>query len=253
MIKVILNGCDGKMGHVIQNIIQNDENLEIVAGIDINHSDAYPFPVYTYMLDCDMHADVIIDFSTAVAVNHVLDYANSKKIPAVICTTGLSDETIEYLKLLSKTIPIFFSANMSIGVNLMINLAKKATSILSDSNFDIEIIEKHHNQKIDAPSGTALAIANSINETLNNQYFYKYDRTKERKKREQKEIGIHSIRGGNIVGEHEIIFAGKDELFSLKHIASSKEIFAVGAIKAAKYIVTKQAGLYDMGDLMNEL
>lgn len=251
MIRVIMHGCNGKMGQVIGDIIKDADDMEIVAGVDIQHTTTYTFPVYMDINDCDMPADIIIDFSTASVVPTVLNYAVIKKIPAVICTTGLSSETIEYMKEISKQIPIFFSANMSIGVNLMINLAKKASEILSDANFDIEIIEKHHNQKIDAPSGTAIAIANSINETLNNQYSYKYDRSKEREKRNKKEIGIHSVRGGTIVGEHEIIFAGKDEILELRHSAMSKEIFAVGAVKATRYLISKEAGIYDMGDLLS--
>lgn len=251
MIKVILNGFNGKMGHVVRNIVQADENLELVAGIDINEPPECEVKVYKKIEDCKVKADVIIDFSTAKAVKSILDYAKLNKIPAVICTTGISDETIAYLKEVSAYVPIFFSANMSLGVNLMINLAKKAASILYDSNFDIEIIEKHHNQKIDAPSGTALAIANEINQALNNECSYKYDRTAQRVKRDKHEIGIHSVRGGNIVGEHEIIFAGLDEILEFKHTATSKEIFAVGAVKAAKYIVSKQAGLYDMGNLVD--
>lgn len=253
MLKIIMHGCNGKMGQVIGDMVKSDNNIEIVAGVDIQHTTTYTFPVYTNIVDCDMSADIIIDFSTATAVSTVLEYAKNKKIPVVICTTGLSKEIINNIKQSSKEIPIFFSANMSIGVNLIINLAKRATEILSDANFDIEIIEKHHNQKIDAPSGTALSIADAINETLNNEYHYKYDRSKERIKREKKEIGIYSVRGGTIVGEHEIIFAGKDETIEIKHSAMSKEIFAVGAIKAAKYLSTKEKGLYDMGNIMNEM
>lgn len=253
MLKVIVHGCDGRMGQVVEKIIKNDSSLELVAGVDIHHSTTYTFPVYNSIMDCDMPADVIIDFSTASAVMTVLEYSESKKIPAVICTTGLSEEVINYIKNVSNKVPIFFSANMSIGINLMSNLAKKAALVLSDSNFDIEIIEKHHNQKIDAPSGTAILIANAINDTLDNKYTYKYDRTKENIKRNKYEIGIHSVRGGNIVGEHEVIFAGKDEIFELKHCAMSREIFAVGAVKAAKYIVNKSNGLYDMGNLMDDM
>ena len=251
MVKLIMHGCNGRMGQVIGYIVKNDTEAEIVAGVDIQQTTTYTFPVFTNISDCDMKADAIIDFSTAAAVPAVLEYAKEKNIPAIICTTGLSQEIIEQIKETSKSVPIFFSANMSLGVNLLINLAKKATQILTDANFDIEIVEKHHNQKIDAPSGTALAIANAINETLDNEYTYKYDRTKQRAKREKKEIGIHAVRGGTIVGEHEVIFAGKDEIVELKHTAMSKEIFAVGAVKAAKFIVGKPAGLYDMGNLMN--
>lgn len=253
MLKAIIHGCDGKMGQVVGNIIKNDPNIEIVAGVDIRNTTTYTFPVYSSIIDCDMPADVIIDFSTASVVMTVLEYIEVKKIPTVICTTGLSENVINYIKDVSNKVPIFFSSNMSIGINLMTNLVKKAALILSDSNFDIEIIEKHHNQKIDAPSGTAISIANAINDTLDNKYEYKYDRTKQEVKRDKYEIGIHSIRAGNIVGEHEVIFAGKDEILELKHCAMSKEIFAVGAVKAAKYIVNKSSGLYDMGNLMDEM
>ncbi len=256
MLKVIMNGCNGVMGQVIVNLIKNDNNIEIVAGVDIEQTTTYTFPVYASIKDClvcHTKADVIIDFSTAQAVPKILEYSREHKIPAVICTTGIPEEIIQDIKETSKQVPIFFSANMSIGVNLLINLAKKATEILADSNFDIEIIEKHHNKKIDAPSGTAISMANAINEVLNNEYTYKYDRSKDYTKREKKEIGIHSVRGGTIVGEHEIIFAGKDEIIELTHISMSKEIFAVGAIKACKYLVNKSAGLYNMGDLVSEL
>lgn len=253
MLKVILHGCDGNMGKVVRRIIKTDLNVEIVAGIDVHHTTTYTFPVYTDINDCDMIADVIIDFSTSSAVHSVLEYSKAKSIPSVICTTAIDSDTVEYLKYVSDFVPIFYSANMSLGVNLMINIVKRAASILYDSNFDIEIVEKHHNQKIDSPSGTAISIANAINETLDDRFTYRYDRTDIRQKRDRDEIGIHSVRGGTIVGEHSVIFAGKDEVLEIKHSAMSKEIFAVGAIKAAKYIVSKNKGLYDMGNLMDEL
>lgn len=248
MIKIIMHGCNGKMGQVISSIASNDPNTKMVAGIDPNININNPYPVFPSANLCTVDADVIIDFSTAKAINSLLEFAVSKKIPVVICTTGLNNNEIENIHKASKEIPILFSANMSLGVNLIIDLAKKATAILSNANFDIEIIEKHHNQKIDAPSGTALAIANAINE--NNEYTYKYDRSLEREKRNKKEIGIHAIRGGTIVGEHSVIYAGQDEIIELKHTAMSKEIFAVGAINGAKFLANKTPGLYTMGDLI---
>lgn len=251
MINVIMHGCNGKMGQVITDIIAQDPNIRIVAGIDPNVSASNPYPVFPNVHECNIDADVIIDFSTAKAVRPLLTFANTKRIAIVVCTTGIAENDVDYLKEISKSIPVFFSANMSLGVNLLIGLAKRATEILSDANFDIEIIEKHHNQKIDAPSGTALAIANGINEVLDHKYTYQFDRSTSREKRPKKEIGIHAVRGGTIVGDHEIIFAGKDENITLTHTATSKEIFAVGACKAAKFIVNQSPGLYNMAHLID--
>lgn len=250
MIKIIMHGCNGKMGQVISSLVEKDSRAEMVAGIDPYTGLSNSYPVFPSIDSCSIDADVIIDFSTAKAVKSLLDYAKVKKTPVVVCTTGLNEDDIKLIKKTSKEVPILFSANMSLGVNLLISLAKKASKILTDANFDIEIIEKHHNQKIDAPSGTALAIANAINDELDNQYTYKYDRTKERKKREKHEIGIHAVRGGTIVGEHDIVFAGQDEIIELHHSALSKEIFAVGAVNAAKFLAGKQPGMYDMGDVI---
>lgn len=252
MIKIIMNGYNGKMGKVICDIVNNDSKCEIVAGIDITTSNAV-FPTYININDCDMPADVIIDFSTATAVPEVLKYALEKKIPVVICTTGLSEETIKQMEEASKIIPVFKSANMSLGINLIASLLKKAVDILDNSDFDIEIVEKHHNQKIDAPSGTALLLADAINEKMGNKYNYVYDRSQKREKRSKKEIGLSAVRGGSIVGEHSVIFAGKDEVIEFKHSAYSKEVFAVGAVKAAKFVAGKPAGKYDMQDIMEEL
>ncbi|HHW68216.1 MAG: 4-hydroxy-tetrahydrodipicolinate reductase [Epulopiscium sp.] len=252
MIKIIMHGCNGKMGQVISSLVDDSEDCMIAAGIDPNVSKSNPYPVFNKIDDCDIHADVIIDFSTATAVKPLLEYALVKQLPVVICTTGLSEDMIDLIKKSAKKIPIFFSANMSLGINLLISLVKRASEILSDANFDIEIIEKHHNQKIDAPSGTALALADAINEALDHQYTYKYDRHSERKKRDKKEIGIHAVRGGTIVGEHSVIFAGKDEIIELNHTAMSKEVFAVGALKAAKFLAGKAPGLYNMDHLINQ-
>ncbi|HQD51339.1 MAG TPA: 4-hydroxy-tetrahydrodipicolinate reductase [Defluviitaleaceae bacterium] len=252
MIKIIMHGCNGRMGQVISEIVNEEDNCTIVAGIDPDVTKSNPYPVFSKIDDCDIKGDVIIDFSTASAVKPLLDYAVRMQTPVVICTTGLSDDDLELLKKSSEKIPVFFSANMSLGVNLLMNLVKRASEVLANANFDIEIIEKHHNQKIDAPSGTALALANAINETLDNRYEYKYDRHQERKQRDKKEIGIHAVRGGTIVGEHSVIFAGRDEIIELKHSCMSREVFATGAIKAAKFLVGKNPGLFNMENLINE-
>ncbi len=250
MVKIIVHGYVGKMGKVICDLVKQRTDCEVVAGIDMA-STSMPFPTFTEIDSCDMPADVIIDFSTAVAVPRLINYAVKKKLPIVVCTTGFSEEILEQVKQASTEIPIFRSANMSIGINLIAGLLQKASKILHEASFDIEIIEKHHNQKIDAPSGTALILADSINNSLNNQLNYVYDRSKVNEKRNNKELGIHTIRGGTIVGEHSVIFAGKDEVVEFTHIAHSKEVFAIGAISAAKFLVGKDAGLYNMNDLLN--
>ena len=252
MIKIIMHGCNGKMGQAICKMVEQDETAEIVAGIDINPVNAN-FPTFTDINECNVKADVIIDFSTATAVNRLVDYCVNKQMPVVICTTGIDDETIKKIDEASKHIPVFKSANMSLGINLIASLLKKATAILDENGFDIEIIEKHHNQKIDAPSGTALLIADAINESMDNKFDYVYDRSQIREKRSRKEIGISAIRGGNIVGEHSVIYAGKDEIIEFTHFAHSKEVFATGAIKASKFLSGKPAGKYDMQDIMDSL
>lgn len=252
MINILLNGCNGKMGKVISNIVNDDENARVICGIDINTEVAFDYPVYSFPDEVTQKADVIIDFSHPSAVDKIIAYALNTNTPVVVATTGLSKEQIASVYEASKKIPVFYSANMSIGVNLLIDLARKATKLLSDK-FDIEIIEKHHNQKIDAPSGTALAIADAINEELSSPYNYVYDRHSVRKKREKNEIGIHAVRGGTIVGEHDVIFAGNNEVVTLSHLATSKEIFAEGAVKAAKYLASKSAGMYNMNSLIKEI
>ncbi len=250
MTKLIMHGCNGKMGQVITALVDENTETTMVAGIDPYTGINNDYPVFTTADRCNVKGDVIIDFSNAAAVDAVIDQAVTSQTPLVVCTTGLSEEQIAHLKSSSEKVAILFSANMSLGVNLLISLAQKATAILTDANFDIEIVEKHHNQKIDAPSGTAIAIADGINEVLDNSYSYQYDRSKDRVKRPKKEIGLHAIRGGTIVGEHDIIFAGEDEIIQLSHRAMSKKIFAVGAINAAKFLKGKPAGLYSMADLM---
>lgn len=252
MTKILMHGCNGKIGQVIARIISNYPDLELVAGVDPNLSIPNNFPVFADINECSLDVDIIIDFSTAKAVRPLLEYALRRNIGVVVCTTGLSEDDISFLNTASQKIPVFFSANMSLGVNLLISLAKRATEILADSGFDIEIIEKHHNQKIDAPSGTALAIADAITDTLDETYALRYDRSTVREKRPKNEIGVHAVRGGTIVGEHDILFAGTDEVITLSHSASSKEVFAVGALKAARFLDKKLPGLYNMGNLLDQ-
>lgn len=252
MTKIIMNGCNGKMGQVITRLVSEDDTSEIVAGFDVNDNIENTYPVFTSPDEFTGDADVIIDFSHPSALTNILSYCKKRNLPLVLATTGFSDEQKKEFTAASNEIPVFFSANMSLGINLLIALAKKATKIL-EGNFDIEIVERHHNQKIDAPSGTALAIADAIDETLSYPAEYVYDRHAVRRKRKSAEIGIHSVRGGTIVGDHEVIFAGNDEVIELKHSAASKEVFAVGAIKAAKFISEKPAGMYNMNDLISNL
>lgn len=250
MVRIILCGCNGKMGQVISDLVKADEVAEIVAGIDLYTESKNGYPVYETLAACEKEADVIIDFSSPKAYDALLQTAIEKKLPVVLCTTGLSDEQLAAAEDAAKYIPVLRSANMSLGINTLLKIVKTATEVLAAANFDIEIVEKHHNQKVDAPSGTALALADAINEALNNEYAYKYDRSQERMKRQKKEIGISAVRGGTIVGEHEVIFAGTDEVVEIKHTAYSKAIFAKGAIQAAKYLAGKEAGRYTMSDVI---
>ena len=214
MTNILIHGCGGKMGRVVAELVKNETGCNVVGGID----PAMPeleFPVYPSCEACNAEADVIIDFSTAAAIPALLDFARAKKIPVVLCTTALSDETIQLMQETSKETAVLKSANMSLGVNLLLELVQRAAAILADSGFDIEILEKHHNQKIDAPSGTAMAIADAVNQAMDERYHYVYDRSGVRQKREKTEIGIHAVRGGNIVGEHDVIFAGRDEVVEL--------------------------------------
>lgn len=253
MTGILLSGCNGKMGKAVTKSVADSADCEIVGGIDIFSESLSNYPVFSTPAKITNNitekADVIIDFSNPAALSGLLEYAVKNSIPAVISTTGLSDAQINLIKDASKKIPVFFSANMSLGVNLVCELAKKAANVLGDA-FDIEIIEMHHNQKIDAPSGTALMIADSIKEELDGDIKYEYDRHSKREKRTKKEIGIHAVRGGTITGEHQVIFAGLDEIITISHSARSKELFATGAISAAKFICGKPAGLYKMADML---
>lgn len=251
MINILMSGCNGKMGQVITRLSEQYEDLRIAAGYDINDNGKNSYPVFTKLEKCNVDIDVIIDFSNPDALESILGFATSKKIPIIVATTGTSQAQKKLIENASKSIPVFFSANMSLGVNLLIDLVKKAAKIL-ETNFDIEIIEKHHNQKLDAPSGTALAIADSINSALEQKQEYIYDRHSRRKKRSKTEIGIHAVRGGTIVGEHSVIFAGADEVIEINHSAMSKDIFGTGALRAARFMYKKTPGMYSMDDLLSD-
>ena len=239
------------MGKNIANLIKEDEDVTLVAGIDAFDEGKNPFPVFTDINECDVAADVIIDFSAAPAIDGLLDYCVAKQIPCVLCTTGLSKEQLDKVEEASKKVAILRSANMSLGINMLLKILKEATEILAPAGFDIEIVEKHHNQKVDAPSGTALALGDAINEVLDNEYEYVYDRSNRREKRPKKEIGFSAVRGGTIVGDHDVIFAGADEVITFSHSAYSKAVFGKGAIQAAKFLKGKPAGLYNMSDVIN--
>jgi len=252
MTKIILVGCNGRMGKTISECVKKSDNVQISAGVDICDTQNYDYHVYSDINEIDSPDGVIVDFSNRAFTNAVLEFAIKNNLPAVICSTGQTPEELENIKKAAEYIPVFKSANMSIGINLLVALAKKAAHLLQDS-FDIEIIEKHHNQKLDAPSGTALLIADAINESLAYDAEYKYDRHLEHKKREHQEIGIHAVRGGTIVGEHEVIFAGQDEIVTVSHRADSRVVFAKGAIDAAIYLDKKKPGIYDMNLMLSEM
>ncbi len=251
MTRIILCGCNGKMGNVIAQTVKNNENYEIVCGVDAYGESNYDFPVVADFSEVEQQADVIIDFSNPAALDGMLDYALKTKTPTVICTTGFSKDEISKIHKAAESIAVFYSGNMSLGVNLLIELSKQATKVLGN-DFDIEIVEKHHNLKVDAPSGTALMIADGISSQLSKEPQYVYDRHSYRKKRAKNEIGIHAVRGGTIVGEHEVIFAGHDEVVTITHQSQSKELFATGAVNAALFLKDKPAGMYDMSMMLSE-
>lgn len=250
MVRAIMHGCNGKMGQTISGLIAADEEIEIVAGVDARDEGKNPYPVFKSIAACTVDADVVIDFSVAAAVDGLLDYCEEHKVPCVLCTTGLSEEQLEKVKETSGKVAVLKSANMSLGINMLLKLLKEAAQTLSPAGFDIEIVEKHHNQKVDAPSGTALALADSVNERMGGAFEYVYDRSKVREKREAKQIGISAVRGGTIVGDHDVIFAGPDEVVTFSHRAYSKAVFGKGAIEAAKFLKDKPAGMYDMADVI---
>lgn len=251
MVDIILHGCNGRMGRMITDIVSNDEDARIVAGIDVAGGQLSDFPVYEGIDECEVKADAVIDFGNAAAVDHLLDWCVEKGIPCVECTTGLSDEQVKHLEECSTKVAILKSANMSLGVNVLLKLVAEAAKTLADAGFDIEIVEKHHRTKLDAPSGTALALADSINEARGNEYDYVYDRSQVRQLRGSKELGISAVRGGTIVGDHDVIFAGQDEVVTFSHRAYSRAVFAKGAVQAAKFLKGKGPGHYTMGDVIN--
>ena len=250
MVRAIMHGCNGRMGHVIVDLAAAYEDLEIVAGVDAFGENSYSFPVFDSIEKCDIDADVVIDFSTASAVDNLLDVCAKKNIPVVLCTTGLSEEQLAHVDSVSKEVAVLKSANMSVGINMLMKVLSEISPVLSAAGFDIEIVEKHHNQKLDAPSGTAIALADSIKESLPEEFEYVYDRSGRREKRPKKEIGISAVRGGTIVGDHDVIFAGTDEVITLSHRAYSRSVFAKGALEAARFIAGKPAGKYDMADVI---
>ena len=246
MTKVILHGCNGRMGRVITNIVNKDDAVEIVAGIDVYTEIENDYPVYSAINECMEEADVIIDFAAASAVDNLLEYSVKRNIPVVLCTTGLSKEQVSRIDEVSKEVAILYSANMSLGINTLFKILSGITGVLNSAGFDIEIVEKHHNQKLDAPSGTALALADVINNEVNGQLQYVFDRSYRREKRDGKELGISAVRGGTIVGEHEIIYAGEEEVIEIKHTAYSRNVFAKGAVEAAKFLKGKEPNKYTM-------
>lgn len=251
MINIAITGANGKMGRVIYEIVSQREDCRISAGVDLNTEQYADFPIVSKIYDLPEKPDVIIDFSHPSVLEDLLGYCKINSVPVVVATTGYTDEQIQQIRAAAEQIPVFFTFNMSLGINLLVDLAKRAVKVLG-GQFDIEILEKHHNLKKDAPSGTAIMIAEAINGELDNKMHYVYDRHNVRKPREKTEIGIHSVRGGTIVGEHDVIFAGRDEVITLSHSAGSKQVFAVGAVNAAVYIYNKQSGLYEMSDLLGE-
>ena len=250
MTRIIMSGCNGAMGRTIANIVEEDAEAKIVAGVEVTDAGDRSFPVFKSIADCQVEADAIIDFSSAKATDKLLEYSAARQIPVVLCSTGLSQEQLAKVEETSRKVAVLKSANMSLGINTLLKLVQDAARVLAAAGFDMEIVEKHHRLKLDAPSGTALALADSINEAMDNQYHYVYDRSQKREKRDDKEIGISAVRGGTIVGEHEIIFAGQDEVIEFKHTAYSKAIFGKGAVEAAKFLAGKPAGRYDMSDVI---
>ena len=250
MVRAIMHGCNGKMGQTITGICKEDTGIEIVAGIDLYAGVPNDYPVFQTISQCDVKADVIIDFSNAKAVDDLLEYAVERQLPVVLCTTGLSEEQLQKVEATYEKVAILKSANMSLGVNTLLELLKKAALVFAPAGYDMEIVEKHHNLKLDAPSGTAIALADSMNEALDGKYNYVYDRSQVRQQRDRYERGISAGRGGNSVGEHEVVFCGQDEVIEFKHTAYSKAVFAKGAVEAAKFLAGKPSGHYDMADVI---
>ena len=248
MTNILLCGCSGRMGAVVSDMAAADENATVVMGVDVAGKAAGDYPVYRTFAECEGSADVVVDFSNPAVFDDMLAYCVEHKLPLVICTTGFSEKQLADIDAASKKIAILRSANMSVGINVLIKLLKQVAPYLSDAGYDIEIVEKHHNQKLDAPSGTAIALADAANER--GELEYVYDRSQVRQKRDKKELGISAVRGGTIVGTHEVIFAGEDELITFEHTAYSRKLFAKGALEAAKFLAGKEPGMYDMQDVI---
>ena len=249
-IRVLLHGCNGHMGRVVDSIIGSDDAVEVVAGVDPYTGVNNNYPVFESIDKCDVEADVVIDFSSATAVDALLDYCHKKKLPVVLCSTGLSDEQLIRANEISQETAVLRSGNMSLGINTIIDLLEKATKVFTEAGFDVEIVEKHHNRKLDSPSGTALMLADAVNDNAGGDYEYVYDRHERREKRPKKEIGISAVRGGTIVGDHDVIFAGEDEVITISHRAYSRNVFAKGAVEAAKFLADKKSGMFDMQDVI---
>lgn len=250
MTRIIMSGCNGKMGKTITGIVKEDAEAEIVAGIDVVDNGENSYPVFKSITDCTVEGDVVIDFSTPKILDTLLAYGEENNVPLVLCATGYSEEQLMQIEAASEKVAVLKSANMSLGINTLMKLVQDAARVLATEGFDVEIVEKHHNQKLDAPSGTALALADSVNEAMGNQYEYIYDRSQRREKRDRKELGISAVRGGTIVGDHDVIFAGTDEVITFSHMAYSKAVFGKGAVSAAKFLKGKEAGRYEMADVI---
>ena len=250
MIRMIMHGCNGRMGQMITGIVAKDPEIEIVAGVDINDVKLNNYPVFKAIADVDVPADVVVDFGATAAIDGMLEWCEKTSTPCVVCTTGLSDEQVAKVKATSEKVAMLRSANMSLGINTLIKLLKDAANVFAPAGFDVEVVEKHHRMKLDAPSGTALALADAVNEARDNEYTYVYDRSQRRQRRDDKEIGISAVRGGTIVGEHDVIFAGEDEVITFSHTAYSRAVFGKGAIQAAKFLYDKEPGLYTMADVV---
>ncbi len=250
MVKMIMHGCNGRMGQMITSIVEKEDGIEIVAGIDLFGGQKNGYPVFETLTDCTVEADVVVDFSGAKAVDALLDWCEASKTPVVLCSTGLSEEQLKRVDDVSKNVAVLRSANMSLGINTLMNVLTKVAPIFAEAGFDIEIVEKHHRMKLDAPSGTAIALADSVNEAFEDKYEYVYDRSARREVRPDKEIGISAVRGGTIVGDHDVIFAGLDEVVTFSHTAYSRGVFATGAVQAAKFLAGKPEGMYTMADVI---
>ena len=251
MTRILLLGAAGRMGRAVQRAARTVPCVEVAAGVDSRQADGCSLPMFPSLLACGISADVLVEFSSPQAVAESLPICTERGLPCVLCTTGLSEAQLAKVDEAAKKVAILKSANMSLGINLMLKLLKEAAGVLAPAGFDIEIVEKHHNLKLDAPSGTALALADSINEEFDNEYEYVYDRSTRRERRPKKEIGISAVRGGTIVGDHDVIFAGADEVVTFSHTAYSKAVFGKGAVQAAKFLAGKPAGMYNMSNVID--